>query len=235
MASRPEEPRRTSPAHLRLARIADAPAIHAIYAPIVRETAISFEWDPPDVEEIADRMARTVERLPWLVAVGAADALATDKVRDTRTAHPVVDPRSTASALEVHVAADETVLGYAYATPYRTRVAYRWSTEVSVYVAQAAQRRGVGRRLYNALFALLRAQNYHIAYAGITVPNAASVTLHEALGFERIGVFPDAGFKLGAWHDVLWMHRELAPAVSDPREPLPLSHVDAMTIRNALR
>lgn len=201
----------TRPVQLRLATVADARAVHAIYTPIVRETPISFEWDPPDADELADRIGRTLERLPWLVATGAACGPA------------ILD------------APDETVLGYAYATPYRARIAYRWSTEVSVYVARTAQRRGVGRRLYNALLTLLRRQNYHIAYAGITVPNAASVALHEALGFERIGVFPDAGFKFGAWHDVLWMHRELAPAVDRPREPLRLSDVDQETIRNALR
>lgn len=198
------------PVQLRLAAVADAPAVHAIYAPIVRETAISFESEPPDVEEVGDRIQRTLEHLPWLIAVGAAGK-----------AGPAGGQ-------------DDAVLGYAYATPYRSRIAYRWSTEVSVYVARAAQQRGVGRRLYDSLFALLRAQNYHIAYAGITVPNPASVGLHEALGFERIGVFPDAGFKFGAWHDVLWMHREVAPARGDPEEPIALSRLDDAVIRNAI-
>lgn len=201
------------PIHLRLATVADAPDVHAIYTPIVRETAISFEWDPPGIDEVADRIGRTLERFPWLVAVGAAGA---DEPATVTTQH-------------------EGVLGYAYATPYRSRVAYRWSTEVSVYVARVAQRRGVGRRLYSSLFALLRAQNYHIAYAGITLPNPSSVGLHDALGFERIGVFPHAGFKFGGWHDVLWLHRELAAAQSEPREPVPFSRLDPELIRGALR
>lgn len=211
------------PVRLRLATAVDAAAVHAIYAPIVRETPISFEWDPPDIAEIGARIARTLERLPWIVAVGAAAA---EPAAGTAVATPAApDSRSTPG---------EAVLGYAYATPYRSRVAYRWSAEVSVYVSRAAQRRGIARRLYQSLFAILRAQHYHIAYAGITVPNAASVALHEALGFQSIGVFPDAGFKFGAWHDVLWMHRELTPAVSDPRELLRLSDVDPATIHNAL-
>lgn len=203
------------PVQLRLAAVGDARAVHAIYAPIVRETAISFEWEPPDVGEMGDRIQRTLERLPWLVAVGVAGKAATTDA-------------------QIAAGRDEAVLGYAYATPYRSRVAYRWSIEVSVYVVRAAQRRGLGSRLYSTLFALLRAQNYHIAYAGITLPNPASVSLHEALGFERIGVFPHAGFKFGAWHDVLWMHRELAPARGDPEEPIPLSRLDDAVIRNAM-
>ncbi len=105
---------------------------------------------------------------------------------------------------------DDRVEGYAYGSRFRVRAAYRWSCEVSVYVAEAAQGRGLGKRLYEALFVFLRAQGYRQAYAGITLPNDASVALHERVGFESVGVFRDVGFKFGSWHDVGWWQRPLS-------------------------
>ncbi len=112
------------------------------------------------------------------------------------------------------------VLGYAYATAFNERPAYRWSASVSVYVAEVARGHGVGRTLYEALFERLREQGYRMACAGITLPNEASVGLHEALGFERTGVNREIGFKEGAWRDVGWFQLELSPAPDGPpREP----------------
>lgn len=116
--------------------------------------------------------------------------------------------------------------GYALATSHRSRAAYRWSVEVSVYVDESARGRGIARSLYRRLHDLLREQRYRITYAVITLPNPASTGLHEALEYRPIGVFPRAGFKLGRWHDVLWMRREIAPLVDDPAEPIPLAELD---------
>lgn len=102
------------------------------------------------------------------------------------------------------------ILGYAYGCPHRERAAYRWATEVSVYVDPRHQRRGAGRALYEALFGLLAEQGYRIALAGIALPNDASVALHEACGFEPVGVYRRIGFKLGAWWDVGWWQCDLA-------------------------
>lgn len=113
------------------------------------------------------------------------------------------------------------VVGYAYAGPQRARPAYRWNAEVSAYVAADALRRGVGRALYGELLRILAGQGFHNAYAGITLPNPASVGLHEALGFCPVGVYRRVGFKRGAWHDVGWWHRELHPPTPDPPEPVP--------------
>ncbi len=110
--------------------------------------------------------------------------------------------------------------GYAYASPHGSRAAYRWSADVAVYVDRRHLRRGVGRELYGALLSLLKRQRVEIACAGITLPNDASVALHESFGFERIGVYPAIGFKRGAWHDVGWWQlRLLGPSVPPP-EPL---------------
>lgn len=109
------------------------------------------------------------------------------------------------------------VLGYAYASPHRERLAYQWCVEVSVYVDPVAHRRGTGRALYTALFDILRRQGYVNAYAGITLPNPGSMRLHESMGFQLAGIFVRIGFKLDAWHDVAWLGLRL---LDDPR-PLP--------------
>jgi len=114
------------------------------------------------------------------------------------------------------------VVGYAYACRHQERAAYRWAADVSVYVAANRRGEGLGRSLYELLFARLRQQNFQIACAGITLPNDASVRLHEALGFLRVGVSPRIGWKGGGWHDVSWWQLELAPvAPGTPLEPLP--------------
>jgi L-amino acid N-acyltransferase YncA len=108
------------------------------------------------------------------------------------------------------------VVGYAYATAFNERPAYRWSTSVSVYVSESARGQGVGRTLYLALFGRLRQRGFRMACAGITLPNAASVALHERLGFELVGVNREIGWKDGAWRDVGWYQLELAPAGEGP-------------------
>jgi phosphinothricin acetyltransferase len=107
------------------------------------------------------------------------------------------------------------LVGYAYATPHRSRAAYRYSIESSVYVAEAHQGRGIARRLYTDLFDAVIARGFCHAYAGITLPNDASVALHESFGFSHVGVFRSVGRKFGAWHDVSWWHKPLRPEPMD--------------------
>lgn len=115
----------------------------------------------------------------------------------------------------------DTIVGYAYGSEHRSRRAYRWSCDVSVYVAAAARGHGVGRALYRPLLTTLADQGFTAAFAGITLPNPASIGLHEHLGFTPVGVFRDVGFKHGAWHDVGWWRRPLALPDPAPREPVP--------------
>ena len=162
----------------------DAEAVLAIYAPIVRDTTISFELDAPSIEEMRARIASTSAGLPWLVGVDAAGA----------------------------------VIGYVYAGRHRERAAYQWSVDVTAYVRADCRGRGVGKALYARLFELLIAAGYCQAFAGIALPNAASVALHEAIGFEPIGVYRNVGFKHGAWRDVGWWQKTLQlPEL--PQEP----------------
>lgn len=120
---------------------------------------------------------------------------------------------------------DGIVRGYAYACRHRERAAYRWCADTAVYVAGDARRSGVGGMLYEALFGLLRLQKYVTAFAGITLPNDASVRLHESAGFRPIGVYPRVGYKLGSWHDTGWWYLRLCEPAVPPPEPLSFSEV----------
>ena len=110
---------------------------------------------------------------------------------------------------------DSRPVGYAYGTAHRPRRAYRFSVETSAYVHERYHRRGIARRLYRRLLDELRSRGYACAYAGITLPNDASVGFHRSLGFEPIGVFPRVGRKFGRWHDVAWLHLTLRDSVQE--------------------
>ena len=103
------------------------------------------------------------------------------------------------------------VFGYAYGGQFKTRAAYRWSCEVSVYVELGRRRTGAGRALYEELLSRLAARGYHRALAGMTLPNDASAALHKAMGFEPVGTYHQIGWKNNAWHDVAWTQRPLNP------------------------
>jgi phosphinothricin acetyltransferase len=118
-----------------------------------------------------------------------------------------------------------SLAGYAYATSHRVRAAYRWSVDTSVYVDAQHRRCGVGRGLYVSLLKILTAQGFFNAYAGIALPNPASVALHEAVGFRPLGVYERTGYKLGAWHDVGWWQLFLKVHSEPPDEPLTLTVV----------
>jgi len=117
---------------------------------------------------------------------------------------------------------DGEVVGYAYACRWRERPAYDWAVEVSVYVDPARKGEGVGGALYAEILDRLRAQGFRVAVAGITLPNPASVALHERMGFASIGALREVGWKLGAWHDVGYWQLALQPDAEDP-PPAPLS------------
>jgi L-amino acid N-acyltransferase YncA len=134
-----------------------------------------------------------------------------DRIRSTTKTHPWL-------VLEI----EGRVAGYAYASPHRARAAYRWAADVAIYVDPAYHRKGVGRRLYTELLERLGRQGIQVVCAGITIPNPASVGLHTAMGFEPVGVYKRIGWKAGAWHDVVWLQLELAPAGNTPPpEPRP--------------
>lgn len=117
------------------------------------------------------------------------------------------------------------VTGYAYGSTHRARYAYQWSAEVSAYVHPDHHRKGVGRALYESLFAILALQGYRSAFAGLTLPNQASEEFHKSLGFTVIGVFHNIGYKNNEWHNTLWFERQLAPYDADVPPPRPMAEV----------
>ncbi len=163
-----------STVQIRQADAADAPALLAIYAPFVLNTAVSFEATPPTVAEFEARIRKALDRWTWLVAT-----------------------------------IDGACAGYAYGSTHRERDAYRYSVETSVYVEPRFHRRGIARELYQALLADLGCRGYCNAFAGVALPNDASVALHRHLGFEPIGVFRAVGYKFDRWHDVWWSQRSI--------------------------
>ena len=172
---------------VRVATAADAETVAAIYGHYVTHTAISFEEEPPSTDEMARRIAYTLETHPFLVYDDG-----------------------------------QGVLGYAYGSTHVPRAAYRWSCNVSVYVAPGLARRGIGRVLYRTLLDILRAQGFHSAFGGVALPNDASVGLHEAMGFQHLGTYREVGFKQGRWHDVGWWRLGLAEGQPE-REPIPFA------------
>ena len=101
------------------------------------------------------------------------------------------------------------VVGYAYASSHRSRCAYNWSVEASVYVSPDHRKKKIASRLYTALFEILKKQGVLNVYSGITLPNEASVSFHESMGFSSVGVYHKVGFKLEKWHDVGWWQLRL--------------------------
>jgi len=114
---------------------------------------------------------------------------------------------------------DDVVVGYGYASAHRERAAYRWSVDVSVYVDAVHRRKGVARSLYDRLLSLAAELGYYTAFAGIALPNDASVAFHRSLGFTDVGIYRNVGYKLGAWHDTLWLQRPLRTIDGPPKDP----------------
>ena len=114
---------------------------------------------------------------------------------------------------------NDRVVGYAYASMFRTKAAYRWDVELSIYLAPGLEGQGVGSQLMEELLGAGEKQGYLNAYSCITMPNDRSVNLHKKFGFEELGRFPNSGYKLGQWHDVIWMGKNLYTPEGDPDEP----------------
>lgn len=118
---------------------------------------------------------------------------------------------------------DGEVAGYAYAAKHRERAAYQWSADLSVYIDEKYHRQHIATELYTSLIALLKLQGYYSVFAGVTSPNPPSDAFHKAFGFEKVGVFQNVGYKLGAWRDVTWYKLSLADYPEEPKAPIAFS------------
>lgn len=225
---------------LRLATPQDAEALLEIYAPYVKQTAISFEYDVPGAAEFAERIEQTLQRYPYLLAYVSDEAAGANDERDENfkisasaagaesEISPADEARNCASGaakqngINLIVAAKQSgvnlkhrqILGYAYASAFKERVAYDWSAESSVYVSQNARAFGIGRLLYKALERALGAQNIAnmnacIACGDDEYLNDASVRFHERMGFRFVGRFQRCAYKFGRWYDMAWMQKSI--------------------------
>jgi phosphinothricin acetyltransferase len=128
------------------------------------------------------------ERRPWLLS------------------HPEDGPHR---LLVAQPAGGGGILGYATSSPFRPKAAYATSVETSIYLAPDTGGRGVGTLLYTALFKALGDEDVHRAYAGVTLPNEASIRIHQRFGFHQIGLYEEVGRKFGTYHDVAWFEKQL--------------------------
>jgi phosphinothricin acetyltransferase len=171
---------------------ADIPAIHAIYCESVLNDTASWELVPPDLAEMRQRVETFLAKdFPYFVAIASnSNASNSDEVGGG--------------------ANDPQIVGYSYASSYRERAGYRFTVEDSIYVKEGYQRLGIGAKLLAALIDVCTAKGYRqmVAVIGGSERNA-SISLHEKLGFARVGHLPNIGFKQGRWLDVVLMQRAL--------------------------
>ena len=176
---------------VRNAAMEDAERILEIYDYYVKNTAISFEWDTPSLDEFKGRMEKTMRRYPYLV-----------------------------------ILQDGRIEGYAYAGPFVGRAAYGWSCEMTVYLDHAAQKRGMGRRIYEAMEQALRDMGILNLYACIGYPEQEdeylttnSAGFHAHLGYVKVGEFHRCGYKFNRWYDMIWMEKIIG-AYSGNQKPI---------------
>ena len=177
---------------IRSASRGDARELLAIYAPYVRNTAITFEYEVPGEAEFEERIQNTLRRYPYLAAV-----------RPGTASHP------------------EEITGYAYVSPFKERAAYGWSVETSIYVKSGEHGKGIGTLLYEALEAVMRKQGVQNMNACIAWPNPESVSFHERFGYRTVAHFTKCGYKQGRWYDMIWMEKLLGDHEANPEPIIP--------------
>lgn len=183
---------------IRSATPGDATQIQRIYAPYVRDTAITFEYAIPSVEEMEERIRKTLQEYPYLVAEW-----------------------------------DGRIVGYAYASIFHGREAYKHTVETSIYLDMDYRGKGIGVALYEALEEILLKQNVYVMYACITNSEDEtdlhvtdkSVRFHEHLGYKQIGKHTNSGYKFDAWYSIVWMEKEIAPRPAHPDPFIPLAEL----------
>ena len=185
---------------VRLATEADAAGILAVYAPYIRDTAVTFETETPSLDAFRLPHGLHHRRLPLS---GGGRGRAPSSGSPTRTG-------------------------------WGSRAAYAWNAELSIYFAPGYTSRGWGSVLFWALIDLLALQGVRNAYSLITVPNEVSLALHEKLGFALMGVQKEAGYKLGAWHDVAWLRMAIGDFSAAPEPRMALSAMDPDQVTEVL-
>lgn len=128
----------------------------------------------------------------------------------------------------------EEIIGFAYAGRFRTRAAYDWDAELSIYISPYYTGKGLGSRLYNMLMILLSRQNVVNVYGCLALPNPGSERLHQAMGFDRLGEFPKAGYKHGRWVNTVWYGKAIIPYDIPAKPFIPFPLLDAKSVSEVL-
>ncbi|MGN0304966.1 MAG: GNAT family N-acetyltransferase [Lachnospiraceae bacterium] len=173
---------------IRIAVKEDAKELLALYTPYVEQTAITFEYEAPTLDEFEKRIEQTLKKFPYLVAQQ-----------------------------------DGQLVGYAYASPFKSRPAYDWAVETTIYIRQDQKKTGLGKELYQALENLLAQQHILNLYACIAYPTVEdeyltwdSVHFHQRLGYRLVGEFYQCGYKFGRWYNMVWMEKHLGNHEANP-------------------
>lgn len=175
---------------IRPATCEDATRLLEIYAPYVKDTFITFEYDVPTLEDFTNRIRTISARYPYLVAV-----------------------------------VNGQIEGYAYASAFKSRAAYDWSVETSIYVDMNFHGEGIGSRLYEQLEGLLQKQNICNLCACISWPNPGSVSFHERLGYKQVAHFHKSGYKFNNWYDMVWMEKFIGEHTSTQKPFIPAKEI----------
>lgn len=181
---------------IRMAVPEDAQELLSIYDYYVKETAITFEYETPSVSEFAGRIEKVLEKYPYLVAE-------TDASFDLQC--------------------KKRIVGYAYASDFHVREAYKWCAEMSIYLDHNLRGNGIGRALYNELENRLKNMGMLNLNACIGYPDTedehltfASVRFHEKMGYSMVGEFHKCGFKFDKWYNMVWMEKLVGEHTDTP-------------------
>ena len=177
--------------NIRIANLEDSKELVSIYKYYVENTAITFEYDVPSIEEFSKRIKDTLRKYPYLVAEE-----------------------------------NNKIYGYAYASAFKSRQAYDWAVETSIYVKNGDSRHGVGTLLYNELEKYLKMQNIINVNACIAYPNEKSEEFHKKFGYKTIAHFTKCGYKFGKWHDMIWMEKFIGEHTDIPKNVVPFSELN---------
>ena len=186
---------------IRVATVEDAEEVLSIYAPYVNHTAITFEYDVPDLQAFRARMAGILEEYPFLVAEE-----------------------------------EGKIVGYAYASAFHGRAAYKHSAESSIYLSEQCRRRGIGRQLYHELEKFLLKQNVFVLYACVTSTDRqddrfltdGSIRFHQKMGYSIIGEHHLCGYKFHQWYSVVWMEKALISRPESPEDFIPFPQLQGV-------
>lgn len=184
--------------NIRIATKEDAKELLKIYAPYVENTAITFEYEVPSIQEFENRIENVLKKFPYLVAEQ-----------------------------------DGELIGYAYVSPFKSRAAYQWAVETSIYVKMDAKRQGIGRKLYEKLEVILKKQGIINMNACIASPikedehlTNDSVYFHEKLGYDMVGKFHSCGYKFNQWYDMVWMEKFIGEHQANQPKVIPFKELE---------